>query len=215
VRIEGVRVFHRWNLGLKLGSLPLGIGCLAATPLALVLEPVIPSPAEMGSFGVPLFTLEAGVLLLGAFCWFPQATPVDGLAGNRTEEDLPARTVTVVLPAGRWALPLARCAIAVRTGGGTLLAEGVTDEAGLADLPLPRSSASLAGRVVEVEVTLPDGPPVRRMATVLTAPEVRGRLPDPLVVGEDGRVVPGRWWFLPADVQADSTASASPAPSGR
>jgi hypothetical protein len=215
VRVEGVRVLYRWNLGLKLASLPLGIFCLVLTPLVVVLEPVIPSPSEMGSFGAPLVTLEAGVLLLGAFCWFPQATPVDGLARNRTEEELPARTVTVVLPAGRWALPLASCAVAVRTGSGTLLTEGVTDEEGLADLPLPRTSPSLAGRVFVVEVTLPDGSPERRMATVLTAPDVRGRLPDPLVVDEDGRVAPGRWWFLPADVQADPMAPASPAPSGR
>jgi hypothetical protein len=200
VRIEGVRVLYPWNPGLKLASLPLGILCLAATPLAVVLEPVIPSPAEVGSFGVPLVTLEAGVLLLGAFCWFPQATPVDGLARNRTEEELPARTVTIVLPAGRWALPLASCAVAVRTGAGTLLAEGGTDEEGLADLPLPGTTASLAGRMVEVEVTIPDDSAELRMATVLTAPEVRGHIPDPLVVDEDGRVAPGRWWFVPAAV---------------
>ncbi|MCU0727517.1 MAG: hypothetical protein MUE73_17300 [Planctomycetes bacterium] len=211
VRIEGVRTLYRWNLGRKFASLPLGILCLAAAPLAVVLEPFVPSPAEVGSFGVPVYMLMAGVWLLGAFCWFPQATPWDALARGRTEEALPPSEVTVVLPAGRWSLPLASCAVEVRMVGGTPLGAGVTDEQGFTYLPLPPGLATLAGRLVEVEIALPGNSLVTRMVTVLLADDPRARIPDPLIVDENGMIRPGRWWFAPADVSTNPRPTQRPA----
>jgi hypothetical protein len=170
VLMAGTRRAIPWDAGDKLLSLPIGVGCIAAAPVAVPVGICMALAGEkagdISALWLPVVALIAGGSRVAAFCWFPQATPLDSFTLKTIDEPLEPFRSTAALEAGSRSFPAGGVAVVVRVDGRELPGAAPTDAEGWAEVPVPAGGSPLVRRVVDVELGMPDGGRVVRTSVV-------------------------------------------------